>query len=220
MTAPRRLFFMHTWDADKRQYVNADGTVVAPATVRGWIDDFAALLAVLFAERSRTIIAQFQAGTLELAALQAWFAANRRDIADSHRAAVIIAFGGAPQMTETDWQEADRAVNFQTSFFDAFAAQLFSGQTRFDGAFPARAALYAESVFCSYENAVRRRELNAGMDEERRIVRAGDNCETCVAQGALNWQPIGTLKIIGDSECRARCRCYFKFRKSPVNLNP
>jgi hypothetical protein len=38
------------------------------------------------------------------------------------------------------------------------------------------------------------------------------NCDTCLAQAALGWQPIGSLNPIGASECRARCHCWFNFR--------
>lgn len=38
-------------------------------------------------------------------------------------------------------------------------------------------------------------------------------CPTCIERLALNWQPIGTLRPIGDSECRHQCHCHFRFRK-------
>jgi len=40
------------------------------------------------------------------------------------------------------------------------------------------------------------------------------NCNGCLEQAGLGWQPIGTLDEIGAEECGNNCRCEFEYRNS------
>jgi len=40
------------------------------------------------------------------------------------------------------------------------------------------------------------------------------NCNGCLEQASLGWQPIGTLDDIGDEECNMNCLCNFEYRKA------
>jgi len=40
------------------------------------------------------------------------------------------------------------------------------------------------------------------------------NCNGCLEQAGLGWQPIGTLDEIGAEECGNNCRCEYEYRNS------
>ena len=83
------------------------------------------------------------------------------------------------------------------------------------GQFIARAESYGNALW-EAQNVGRQvaAKSNPG-DEERRVhgrKTAHVWCETCTEETAKGWQPIGTLKDIGDSECMGNCDCYFEYR--------
>lgn len=200
------------WDAEARRYRDENGKLIPVSTVRGWVDDFAAALAVMFTVRASAVLNQFIEGQLSIETLQSWYGTTKNDLRDGHRAATAIAFGGVQQMTPDEWDAADGAINFQMGFWEAFAGGIFAGTIPIDGTLRSRSGMYGAAVYSTYENSVRLREMRAGANEERRIRGGGDSCVTCIDQEGLGWRPIGSLKALGDSECRARCRCHFLFR--------
>lgn len=204
----------YTWNSAKRRFVDADGKTVPIGTVRSWIDDFAVSIAVLFAERAGRVVSEAE---INIDDLTAWYTVTQRELEDGHRAATVIAYGGLSQMTDSEWQEAEGAIREQMGFWEAFAAGVFVGTIPIDGRFPARTAMYGDAIYGTYENNVRRREAQAGMDEERRVLGAADHCEDCVLAASLGWRSIGTLPAIGDSACKSRCKCHFEYRIRPTS---
>ncbi len=55
--------------------------------------------------------------------------------------------------------------------------------------------------------------------QERRILGRPktEHCPDCPPIAALGWQPIGTLPMIGDTECGGLCLCHFEFRVDPAS---
>jgi hypothetical protein len=45
------------------------------------------------------------------------------------------------------------------------------------------------------------------------------NCNGCLEQAGLGWQPIGTLDEIGAEECNQNCRCEFEYQKAGEATN-
>ncbi len=63
-------------------------------------------------------------------------------------------------------------------------------------------------------------------NEERRVLGDAMHCLDCPPLAALGWQPIGTLPMIGDTECGGHCHCHFEYRvdanqkPTPVPVKP
>jgi hypothetical protein len=129
---------------------------------------------------------------------------------------VGLGAGGVENVDVTDLRIGSTAVRVQLERLDAFAGQIVEGKQTANTVekVARRAGTYAEAAGTTYED-VRRNTAEDHFDEERRMLRPADHCPTCLAQAALGWQPIGTLKRIGDSECLWNCQCYFTYRRSP-----
>lgn len=99
----------------------------------------------------------------------------------------------------------------QLGYLEGFRAAIAKGVQILDGRVVSRAALYAAATWGAAVNGQRdaMRRLYA---EELRVLGNLDHCNTCLSEAALRWQPAGTLRAIGDSECRARCGCHFIYR--------
>ena len=37
-------------------------------------------------------------------------------------------------------------------------------------------------------------------------------CKTCLAESNKGWQPLGSLREIGDSECQSGCDCFYMWK--------
>jgi hypothetical protein len=74
--------------------------------------------------------------------------------------------------------------------------------------------LYANGALGVYENARREGARRAGvMTQERRVLGVAEHCPDCRSEARKGWVEIGTLRRIGDSVCRANCKCRFEFRE-------
>lgn len=87
------------------------------------------------------------------------------------------------------------------------------GNSLIGGTVEARAEMYTDSTYATYENNVLAREIDEGGGEirGRRVLEAGDNCEDCIAASTEEFVPLSELPDIGDSVCGPRCRCEFEF---------
>lgn len=207
---------MFTWNKDLRRYETAGGDPVPDSALRRWIDDFAAALVVLFMSRAarvaETLLTVQTDPQAFRDAVNDWQVKTRFDLRAGHLAACAIAFGGFNAITAAELETGERAADFHSSFWDNFVAGVWIGAVALDGQFVPRSGMYGAGVFSTFQNSTRARETAAGKTQERRRLGASDHCPTCLEQVALGWQSIGTLRSIGDSECKTRCRCYFQFR--------
>ena len=80
------------------------------------------------------------------------------------------------------------------------------------GTVEARAEMYTEATYATYENNVLAREMDEGVTLGRRISeRDGDVCIDCEEAATDEFVPLSSLPEIGDSVCGPRCRCEFEF---------
>jgi hypothetical protein len=204
MATPRGPF---TWDARSRRYRSVTGRFVSSAAVRAELDKSIDAAGRAMREASDAL----REGRMSLAA---WELRMAEEIRNSHLASTALAKGGWSRMTPSDYGRAGREIRRQYEYLRNFAAQIASGKQKLDGTLGRRAELYLHAARGQYEETRRRDEAERGMDEEARIRHARDSCPTCVDEARKGWQPIGTLRRIGDSECRSRCRCTFDYRVS------
>lgn len=209
----------YVWNEKTGKFEDAEtGAPLAESALRKIVDDFALALLLLFTTRARrvlTTLVEIETNEADFfEALRDWNFELRQQIQAGNLAAAALAFGGLKNASPSNLEIAENFADQQMRFFENFAAAVFSGALILNGIFAARSGMYGSAVYSSFENARRERERQRGMNEERRILGAADHCPICLSENAKGWVAIGTLRAIGDSECRSRCRCWFSYRKT------
>ncbi len=160
-----------------------------------------------------------------------WFGRARQFVREAILAAVM-AYHGSEPLTVEDLAEVDAEVDKQIGYLDRFWLDAHYRTPREIGEgepalrpmtadqFVAMAEMYGDAPWAAAQQTTRARMVR-GHDytEERRIhgQLRDDMCQTCREQVALGWQPVGTLRAIGDSECIGNCHCYFIYRDAQGN---
>lgn len=193
------------WDPASGQYRDPSGRSVNDVAVRRVLDQ----VIDDQAEAARALTEQLVDGTL---ALGLWQAQMMSAVKSVHLVGLAVAGGGWRQLDQSDFGWVGQRIRVQYEFLARFAGQIASGEQKLDGTALARTALYVQAGRETHREAQRRRAARRAVSEERRVLGQADHCKTCVQQARLGWQPFGTLRRIGDSECRANCRCHFEFR--------
>lgn len=140
--------------------------------------------------------------------LAGWFKSFLSDLVPRQFAAGLAALGigAAPQPAVVD------QVNRQAGFLARFRDEVANAEQLLDGTAVARAGQYAHAVWGLGANVFRYRMLLLGRTMERGVLGIADHCNGCLERSAKGWVPIGTLKPIGATECRALCHCHFEFQ--------
>lgn len=185
------------------------GRFVSNAAIRDGLEQMMDVSAL----RMNALTQQLIDGGISLAD---WQTGMMQQIKIAHTASAALSQGGWAQMNQSDWGATGQLIRTQYSYLRNFAAEIESGKQPLDGRALVRSDMYADAANGTYEEMNRRSAIGDGMDEEMRELEAkdGNNCDGCLDQAALGWQPIGTLDPIGAEECGTRCRCTFKFRNS------
>lgn len=141
-----------------------------------------------------------------------WVVKIRDEIRAGHRAAAMLANGG--KLDQSALGRLGAALRRQYDFLAQLASGIDNGEVALNGRLVARSKLYAQAVRTTYENQVRAREQRSrDFTQERRVLNAAaESCATCVSLARLGWQALGVLPALGESECRANCRCRFDYR--------
>jgi hypothetical protein len=83
---------------------------------------------------------------------------------------------------------------------------------------PARAGMYADAAYGTYQNNEAARESDSGVTLGRRICPEDDaSCDDCVDAADTFFAPLDDLPEIGSLQCLNNCRCYFEYA-SPDDL--
>lgn len=204
----------YKWYPNVARYRAKNGRFMSEKTVSGHIDELTKKFSASVHKSATKLLADFSEEKFAK-----WSVETRRQLMTMHNAVTVIALGGKKASlafaTENNvaWGNAERALGEQLRYFDRFMLATISGAVS-DGQFPVRAAMYPLAGFGTYQNAVRIRNMvQSGYTEERRVLNSGQPCVDCINEDGKGWQPIGTLRHIGDSVCISRCRCYFQYRK-------
>jgi hypothetical protein len=198
------------WNPFANRYVNLDtGRFISSTAVRNALEDVMEVSAI----NMNTLSQQLVNGELSLAD---WQRGMMQQVKLSHTAAAASANGGFAQMTQSDWGFAGSLIRKQYDYLNNFAGQIANGEQGLNGQVIVRADLYGQAARGTFEAQRQRLEVSNGMEEERRIleIKDGANCEGCIEQAELGWQPIGTLDPIGAEECLTNCRCEFEYRRA------
>lgn len=166
--------------------------------------------------------------------LKRWFG-RMRSFAHELIVAGALAMMGPDDLTSEDQAILDRNAQVQVDYLDRFEREIVANpppELRAPDTFPsttilvepppsvaqviARAESYADSVWQSTQIAVRAEVTRQGIMTQERLI-LGDpatgHCSECPQDARLGWQPIGTMKDIGDRECEGWCHCHFVYRE-------
>lgn len=143
-----------------------------------------------------------------------WARGMQQEIKINHLLGHVLAVGGWERMTPAEFGRAGAEIRAQYAYLRRFTEQIASGSVQLDGRIVHRAMLYVQSARRTHNENERQAAVQAGYDEERRLLGQAEHCDDCVEYAGRGWQPIGRLPVIGDSVCRANCHCHFEYRKS------
>lgn len=157
------------------------------------------------------LAADLKAGNITLSE---WEAGMRDFIRSEVNTAMILTKGGRDYVTPSDWGFVGSQIKYQYEKLSGFAADIQANPNKWlmGRMLDQRMGLYNEVGFTALAADERREAEKQNMTEERRVLQEGNNCDGCIAQAALNWQPIGTLDPIGAEECGNHCHCTFEYR--------
>lgn len=165
-----------------------------------------------------------------------FFGRAKSFVRESIVAGMAALFGPAP-LTGEEIEAADREATKQEQFFDRFYNEIeFWGKPSpreipappppqgipvpavrppmTPSQFVSRVESYGGSVHHAAQNANRATAIKQGVFKVERLVMGRpktDHCPECPNDAALGWQPIGTLRPIGDRECGVLCLCHFEY---------
>lgn len=123
----------------------------------------------------------------------------------------VLAFAGPTPMDAAELRALDAEVAAQHAYLKTFEEETVAANKPPDGTFVARAEKYGAAVWGGVQEILRAgAKAERHYSSERRIHQAHDKpCPVCLEEMAKEWQPIGTLRKIGDSPCMMNCHCIF-----------
>ena len=126
-----------------------------------------------------------------------------------------LALFGPGDLSPDEWDALRGQTEVQLEYLDGFATRLGDPNHPLDGAVGSNAGMYGQSVKTVAHAMERLRAIKAGMREERRVHVGdpSDMCPECKTEQTKKWQPIGTLKAIGECLCKTGCHCHFEYRR-------
>jgi hypothetical protein len=198
---------VYRWDADDRVFLDQHNRRVDRKDVRASLDRYIDTITSSIRTDTQALVD----GNLSI---EAWHLKMENHIRRAHVGAVAIAKGGHKQATSADWAFAGRQIKEQYQYLYRFSRQLEAGRP-VNGGTVSRAEMYGLSATRSYEGLLRRDDLLAMFDLERRLLHSQTPCDQCAYYAELGWVVAGTLPGIGEQcACLTRCRCSFERKRS------
>jgi hypothetical protein len=205
-TTPTDTLTQYSYDPRSMRYRNNNtGRYVTTTEVRAAVDQ------VIDAQESNftSAASQLILGQITLADFQRQTAANIKTL---HLATGLAANGGVNNAGPDDLAHIEDLINRQYEFLRNMGNDIETGKQPMDGRLLARVRLYAHAARGTYEDVARRLARVGGALQEKRMLGVADHCIGCLEEYGKGWQPIGTLRDIGDTPCRTLCHCHFVFK--------
>ena len=192
------------WDERTRRYVDDNGRVIPPSEVRKRVERY------IESEKEDVALAAAKViGGSLLVSMFFDFLADK--IRTWHYAAGVMAYGGELQMNGERWARLENKTQTELEFLVGFEKEI-QGAAEITEALGARAQLYAESIYATYENNVMAREWDAGVTLGRRISEEDSaSCDECVAAADTYYVPLSEIPEIGTLQCLTNCRCTIEY---------
>lgn len=141
-----------------------------------------------------------------------WENEMRKEIKALHIIAAALAKEGIENLTAADYGYIGAKLKQEYKYLRNFRLQIERGSVKLESnAFLRRAASYTVNSRESFYKVLRT-DTQSYTQERRVLDPKAIHCQTCIDEARKGWQPIGTLRKIGDSECKINCQCRFHFR--------
>lgn len=188
-------------------YRDARGRIVAPSTVRAYLDS-----ALEQAGKRMDALANgLREGSIDLIS---WEVRMRREVKVVATYSGAAAKGGWAQMTESDFGRVGRYLQDQFKYLRGFMRDIASGKQAMGGV-NYRSSLYAAAGRPLYHRMEKAEKRVRGETQRRSIRYALDSCVGCTEAEHAGWRDIDDPAIpeIGDRQCVTRCKCEMEYRK-------
>jgi hypothetical protein len=128
----------------------------------------------------------------------------------------MLAGLGHREFTPTLRKWADAEVDRQLAYLRRFRTNIGTSDQPFNGTIRTRADLYGGAVWTAGQNIQVTQAIEDGYTERHAVLGSADHCPDCRARAGLGWRPIGDpdVKPMGQSRCKTRCHCSWRFRKA------
>jgi hypothetical protein len=195
---------IYTYDIKAGRYRGQDGRFVSFVAVRNALD-------ASLDGSEKALLAASESLQLGQITLGEWQQTMARATKDIHLASTSLAKGGWSQMASADYGRVGGRIAKQYRFLQKFAQEIEDGYV-LDGRFLNRVKLYAQSGRLAYHATQRAEMALRGKELERSRLAPADHCKECVEEHDKNWQPIGSVKLIGTRQCLGNCRCVMQYK--------
>lgn len=152
-----------------------------------------------------------------------WAVEFREMVTEVHLYSGAAARGGWRNMDSVAYGQIGAQVRAQLGFLAPFTQDVIAGRVTLDGAFTRRSLMYVQAGRTTFDLAQSAVKAAHGFEEESNVedpaIPETSHCvgpNSCRAQTALGWVPIGTLVPIGQRACLSGCRCKKAFRQRPA----
>lgn len=129
-----------------------------------------------------------------------------------HSQSYILGRSGIDRITQADVSRINNIIRREAIYLRNFTDEIAKGRLS-KAQIRARARLYAESFYGTYENGRKESHRVAGFRWERNNLNVAEHCSQCLSLAAMGWQPLGLMPPIGSRICRANDRCYFTYSR-------
>lgn len=132
-----------------------------------------------------------------------------------HIVAGAMALLGPAPLTGEELEAAERNAQKQEQFFDRFHEAMKQTPPPSPDQFAARTESYGNAAWQAAQ-VMSRMAAQKIFRFERRVLGnpKTEHCNDCPPIAAMGWQPIGTLPLIGETECNGACLCSFRFKET------
>ena len=156
-------------------------------------------------------------GPQDRQAIDAWAVSMTGQQRALYQAALRLVIGDR-EPTAQEARLLRQYLDRQFGYLRSFQRALTTGRQARNGTLAARMGLYGQTVRGFASQVQRLHATLQGMRYEiNRMGAVEHHCSECPEITALGWQPIGSLKPIGERECLVNCKCYLEYaREKPA----
>lgn len=185
------------------RYIDSRGRFVSRALVRKAVDGFIEGVKLEVSAHTGNLLA----GRITLTE---WEKRMQQTSKSAHVAAHAVGIGGVARMSASDYKSVAARVKSEYKYLNKLTSDVASGRVKLSS-LQARALNYASAARSTYEQAHRLTATGGSLTRERNLLRGSNHCDECLALTRLGWQPIGSMKVPGERQCRRHCHCELQY---------
>src|SRR5262249_23802380 len=160
----------YTWNPDSFTYHTETGARLSRSQVRSWVSTYSESVQTSLRDHTSA----FREGRINVAE---WEIRMRRDIKSMHMASASIAYGGSAQMGASELGRTGSILREQYSYLAQMVRDVENGVVPMDGRIDARAEMYGQAAYATFEQSYRAMMKEAGVEQEINVLGGANNCD-------------------------------------------